>query len=252
MRAMDAKHYLVEIALLRDRVPSFEDYPFNLPVVRHLDTLEFHPKVTFLVGENATGKSTLLEAIAVAFGINPEGGGRNFTFETFASHSALHECIRVVKGIRSPKDSFFLRSESFYNLASEVHRLDAEASFSAPVTDSYGGKALHEQSHGESFFAVFMHRFGGAGLYLLDEPEAALSPMRQMALLSIIYDLTQRGAQFVIATHSPIIMAYPDAWIYGLSEDGIERVDYSDTEHYKITRQFLNNPQKMLKILLQD
>ncbi len=253
MKNIDKKHYLLDARILQEKVPSFEQFPFFLPAVRHLtERLEFHPAVTFFVGENGSGKSTLLEALAIAMGFNPEGGSRNFRFSTRASHSNLHEFLRLGKGIKRPKDSFFLRAESYFNVATEIEALDAEPSFSPPVIDSYGGRSLHEQSHGESFFALLMNRFRGKGLYFLDEPEAALSPTRQLAMLARMYDLIQDNSQFIIATHSPILLAYPDADIYQLSPDGIEKIDYTDTEHYRITRDFLNNPEQALKILFDQ
>jgi len=148
--------------------------PFDLPTVRGLNTLAFHPDVTFLVGENGSGKSTLLEAIAVLWGFNPEGGTINFNFSTRPSHSDLYKYLRVVRSHKRPKDGFFLRAESFFNLATNIEQLDAEPSFTPPVTESYGGRSLHEQSHGESFLTLLLHRFGGSGFYVLDEPEAAL------------------------------------------------------------------------------
>ena len=244
------KQYVSQVRLKREEVPSFDRYPFSLPAVRHLDVLELHPKVTFLVGENGSGKSTLLEAIAVAWGFNPEGGTKNFNFGTRVSHSPLEQYIRLVKGIRRPKDGFFLRAESFFNVATEIEKLDAEPAFSPPVIDSYGGKSLHEQSHGESFMALLLNRFGGRGFYILDEPEAALSPQRQLAVLSRVHDLVNDDSQFVIATHSPILMAYPDATIYSCSAEGIEKVDYYETEHYRVTHDFLKNPKRMLDVLL--
>lgn len=247
---IEARHYLLEIRLLREKVPSFDVYPYSLPAVRHLTTLPLHPAVTFIIGENGTGKSTLLEAIAVAWGFNPEGGTRNFTFSTRASHSPLHEALRLVKSARRPKDGFFLRAESFFNIATEIERLD-EGPGGPPIINSYGHRSLHEQSHGESFFSLLMNRFGGRGLYILDEPEAALSPTRQMAMLRRLHQLVQQESQFIIATHSPILMAYPDAQIYGLSEDGrIEHLSYADTEHYRVAKEFLNNPERMLNLLL--
>lgn len=218
--------------------------------MRGLDVLDLHPAVTFLVGENGSGKSTLLEAIAVSLGFNPEGGTRNFRFGTRESHSDLHRYLRLSKGIARPRDGFFLRAESFFNVATEIEKLDAEPAMGPPVIDSYGGKSLHEQSHGESFLALMTHRFGGQGLYLLDEPEAALSPQRQLAVLSLLHDLVRDNSQFVIATHSPILMAYPDAVIYHLSPDGVERIEYEETEHYRVTRDFLLRPQRMLNVLL--
>ena len=242
MKTIDAKHFLLDVQLKRDAVPSFEEYPFNLPAVRSLGTLTLHPGVTFLVGENGAGKSTLIEAVAVALGLNAEGGSRNFRFSNRDSHSVLHECLLLRRGIRRPKDCFFFRAESYFNLATEVDQLGVAG---------YGGQSLHEQSHGESFLALFQNRFFGEGLYLLDEPEAALSPMRQMSFLAILQEMVRGGSQFIIATHSPIIMAYPDARVYWLGGTEIRRVDYKETEHYKVTRDFLARTEQMLAILLQ-
>ena len=247
---MLSTQYIQQIRLKRDQVPSFDRYPFSLPAVRHLEELRFHPRVTFFIGENGSGKSTLLEAIAVAFGFNPEGGSRNFSFGTRESHSELHGYLRLSKGIVRPRDGFFLRAESFFNVATEIERLDEEGSFGPPLIDSYGGVSLHEQSHGEAFLALLMNRFGVEGLYLLDEPEAALSPQRQLSVLTRLHELTDDGSQFVIATHSPILMAYPEATIYNFTPTGIEQVAYTDTEHYRVTRDFLLRPERMLKILL--
>jgi predicted ATPase len=189
------RQYVSEIRLRREDVPSFERYPFSLPAVRHLDVLALHPQVTFFVGENGSGKSTLLEAIAVSWGFNAEGGTKNFRFGTRISHSDLEQYIRLSKGVRRPKDGFFLRAESFFNVATEIEKLDAEPAFSPPVIDSYGGRSLHEQSHGESFMALLMNRFGGNGFYILDEPEAAVSPQRQLAVLARIHDLVMDDSQ---------------------------------------------------------
>ena len=249
---MTPDQFVREVQLRRERVPSFEEYPFVLPVLRGFESLPLHPHVTFLIGENGTGKSTLIEGIAVAFGLNPEGGSRNFSFGTRPSHSALGEYLRLVKGVHRPRDSFFLRAESLFNLATEIERLDGEPGLGAPILPSFGGVSLHEQSHGESFLAVFRERFGGNAFYLLDEPEAALSPMRQIAMLRILHDLVGAGSQFVIATHSPVLMAYPDAWFYQLGSEGIARIEYQDTEHYQVTRQFLAFPARMLKYLLDE
>ncbi len=248
---MIESRYAARVSLRRDAIESFDRYPFCIPAVRSLDDLELHPKVTFLVGENGSGKSTLLEAIAVSLGFNPEGGTRNFHFGTRSSHSDLHEFIRVAKGIRRPRNGFFLRAESFFNVATEIERLDAEPASGPPLIDAYGGRTLHEQSHGESFLALMMNRFGPNGLYILDEPEAALSPQRQLAVLSRMHDLVCAESQCIIATHSPILMAYPDAWIYACSESGLARVDYLETEHYQVMRDFLANPDRMLRVLLK-
>jgi predicted ATPase len=231
-----------------------DSYLSNLPAVRHLirqGGLTFAKPVTFLVGEHGTGKSTLLEAIAAAAGFNPEGGTRNFTFSTRATHSELYRHLTIARRAH-PKDGFFLRAESFYNLARNIDDMDEGPSFGNRVIDSYGGRSLHTQSHGESFLALIENRFGGKGLYLLDEPEAALSPSRLMTLLVCIHDLVQKHSQFIIATHSPILMAYPGAAVYELAEDGIRLVDYRETEHYQLTRRFLENPERMLRYLLEE
>jgi predicted ATPase len=230
------------VTLLRDKVESFERYPFSLPAIRTLDFIDLHPKVTFLVGENGSGKSTLLEAMAVALGFNPEGGSRNFNFGTRESHSELHGYLRIAKGYRRHRDGFFLRAESWFNVATEVDRLG--------VAKFYGGRSLHEQSHGESFMALMKERFGGKGLYLLDEPEAALSPARQIEAMSRFHDLVLEGSQFIIATHSPILMAYPDALILHCGRVGIRPIAYEDTEHFRITRDFLLHRDKVLDILM--
>ena len=250
MEAFAAEHYVLSVKLRRDKISSFDEYPFLLPVVRHLDSLQLHPAVTFLVGENGSGKSTLLEALAVAWGFNPEGGTKNFRFRTRASHSVLHEYLRLVKGVRRPRDGFFLRAESLFNLATEIEHLDEEPAPGPPIVNSYGYRSLHEQSHGESFFAVMTHRFGGRGFYILDEPEAALSPAKQLAMLSRIHQLVQASSQFVIATHSPMLMAYPNSWIYQIGANGLERVLLEQTEHYVVARRFLSDPRRELARVL--
>ncbi len=250
MKTFETNHYLLEVRLMREKVPSFDDFPFCLPVVRHLETLVLHPAVTFLIGENGTGTSTLLEAMAIVCGFNPEGGSRNFKFTTRASHSDLDRFLRPVRSPRRPKDGFFLRAESFYNVATEIERLDAEPSIAPPVIDSYGGVSLHQQSHGQAFTSLIRDRFGGKGLYFLDEPEAALSPTRQLSLISRMHELVEDASQFIIATHSPIIMAYPNAQIYLLNEDGITEAEYEECDHFRVTRNFLSNRKKMLQILM--
>ncbi|MCP1133803.1 AAA family ATPase [Paenibacillus polysaccharolyticus] len=251
MKLKGSPAYLRQIQLKRNQIATYDEYPFDLPVIRNLHTMDFHPKVTYIVGENGMGKSTLMESIAVSWGFNPEGGTMNFTFSTRATHSNLYEHIQLVKGTRRPKDGFFFRAESYYNLATTIDELDREPSYGAPIKDSYGGKSLHEQSHGESFFSTFVHRFGGHGLYILDEPEAALSPLRQMAMLSRIHELVQQNSQFIIATHSPILMAYPDAQIYNLTPEGIEIQILEETDHFLIMKEFLNNKDKMIQQLFE-
>jgi predicted ATPase len=233
--------YISRIQLKKPDEEAEGSYVFTLPVVRNLGQLELSKKVTFFVGENGTGKSTLLEAVAVNYGFNPEGGTKNFNFSSKETHSPLHRYLTLAKGVTMPKDGFFLRAESFYNEASEVDRLD--------VMDFYGGKSLHQQSHGESFLSLMLNRFGGNGLYILDEPEAALSPSRQFTMLAMMADLVKKKSQFIIATHSPILMAFPGADIFVLQEDGIRLTPYEETEHYVLTKLFLDNPQRMLKEL---
>lgn len=249
---MEARPYISAVKLT-GALPE-GSYLRDLPVVRHLmekGPLELKKPVTFLVGENGTGKSTLLEAVAVAYGFNPEGGTRNFNFSTEDSHSELWQALTLVKrGYAS--DGFFLRAESFYNVASNIDQMDREPSLGGRVIDSYGGVSLHHRSHGESFLALVQNRFGGHGVYLLDEPEAALSPTRQLTLLGQIHQLVEEASQFIIATHSPILMAYPGAEILEFSEAGIRPAAYRETEHYQVTRRFLENPERMLRILLEE
>jgi predicted ATPase len=217
-----------------------------LPVVRRLAQLRELPltkPVTIFVGENGTGKSTLLEAIAVCAGFNAEGGSKNFDFSTKSTESPLHKYLTLSRS-RREQDGFFLRAESFYNAATYIESLDG--------VSGYGSKSLHEQSHGESFMALIQNRFFGQGLYILDEPEAALSPLRQMTLLGEIDRLVKEDSQFIISTHSPILLACPGAIIYELTESDIRQTEYRQTEHYSVTKQFLDNPERMLRYLLED
>jgi len=247
---MISEQYIIDVILKRDKIEDYSEYPFSLNAFRNFDRLRLHPKVTFFVGENGSGKSTLLEAIAVASGFNPEGGTKNFGFSTRESHSILDKYIRCSRGVKKPKDGYFLRAESFFNVATEIEALDKEFSFGPPIIDSYGGKSLHEQSHGESFLALLMNRFSGNSLFILDEPEAALSPSRQMSMISRMHELVALNCQFLIATHSPILMAYPEADILVLGENGLEKAVYEDTEHYQVMKSFINNREGMLRELL--
>ncbi len=238
--------YVREMSL-REAIPG-SPYYADLPVVRHLmrQPLRFTRPVTFLVGENGVGKSTLIEALAAALGFNPEGGSRNFRFSTADSHSGLSGYLRVVRGPVAPRDGFFLRAESFYNAATYLDEMGYEA------LEPYGGRSLHQQSHGESFLALVENRFFGRGLYILDEPEAALSPMRLMRLMCLMHALAENHSQFIISTHSPILMTFPDSEVMEISGQGIRSVPYRETEHYQVTRRFLEAPERMLAYLLED
>lgn len=247
-----ADAFIRSIVLKREQVESFEEYPFSIPSVREMSELELGSEVTLLAGENGSGKSTLVEAIAVALGFNAEGGSRNMSVSTRASHSPLHEFLRVIRGTRSARNGFFLRAESFFNVATHIEQLDQEPSGGAPIIAAYGGISLHEQSHGESFLSLILNRFGPNGLYILDEPEAALSLRGKLALMRRMHDLVGEGSQFIIATHSPILLGYPAARIYVLSEDGINEEKYEDTEQYELTRSFLADRERFLHYLFSD
>lgn len=249
MEFKNINQYIRSVELKREKIRSFSKYPYSLPVIRELNVLRFHPKVTFVIGENGTGKSTILEAIAIAYGFNPEGGTKNFNFSSKDTHSNLYSNFKLVKGVKKPKDGFFLRAESFYNVASNIDELDKDGG-GPRIIDSYGGISLHNQSHGESFFSLFINKFRGEGIYILDEPEAALSPSRQMAMITRMHELVLKGCQFIIATHSPIIMAYPNSVIYEIN-NGLKEVKYEETEHYQVMSSFINNKQKMLDILME-
>ena len=233
--------YIERVILRADRARDEAAFPFTIPAVRHLDGLELGA-VTCFVGENGSGKSTILEALAVAAGFNAEGGSANMRFATRTSDVTLADHLRLSRR-RRPRTGFFLRAESFFNVATQIEELG--------VGDSYGERSLHEQSHGESFLALANHRFGPAGLYLLDEPEAALSPVRQMSLLVRIHHLVAEHSQFILATHSPILMAYPGALIYRFDGAGIARVAYDDVEHVNVTRDFLNHRDLYLQRLFR-
>lgn len=233
-----------------------DEFPWTLPAVAALGTgLALDPAVTFLVGENGSGKSTLIEACAVAAGLNPEGGSRNFAHATRESHSELWRALRLVRGARRPRTDFFLRAESLFTAASYLDVMaeeERDADEIPAALKAYGGKSLHEQSHGESFLAVLVNRFGPDGLYFLDEPEAALSAQNCLTCLRRMHELVAEGSQFVVATHSPILLAYPGATIYECSERGLERTEFDDAPAVRLTRSFLASPERFMHSLLAD
>ena len=249
-----ARRYLEAVRLERESVADFNMYPFAIPSIRHLHRLAFHPAVTFFIGENGSGKSTLLEAIALKAGFSAEGGDKQLQFGTHDTHSPLHDCLRLERSLGRPTDGFFLRAESFYNVASELEKVEADTPTTHPDGPyrAYGGRSLHRQSHGESFLAVMKDRLQGGGVYLFDEPEAALSPQRQLSVRTLIHRLVYHQSQLIIATHSPILLAYPHARIFQFAESGISEVKYTETEHFQITRDFLNRHERMLELLLDS
>ncbi|MFJ7920866.1 AAA family ATPase [Lysinibacillus fusiformis] len=237
--------YLKSCKMLQDTIPNKQMYPFNIPSLQDLQELEFPTNVTFFVGENGSGKSTLLEAIADRCDFNTAGGGRQNLYEVHKAESSLGEYIRL-SWMPKISNGFFLRSETFYQFASHIDLIEDPRRYNA-----FGGKSLHHQSHGESFLALFMNRFKGKAIYLLDEPEAALSPTRQLSLLKIMKDL-EHEAQFIIATHSPILLGYPNATIYSFDNGEIETIRYKDSIHYIVTKRFLDAPQTMLSELFDE
>ena len=222
---------------------SERSYLRGIGAVSQISELSFSKPVTFFVGENGSGKSTILEAVAVAYGFNPEGGTRNYSFSTYDSHSELCNAMRLIRGYSKPGWGYFLRAESFYNVAT------AEDEYSRGP----GGRPqhFHERSHGESFLAMAQSNFRGNGIYLLDEPEAALSPQRQLTLLLEIERCAREGSQFIIVSHSPILLGIPDAEILSFDEGYVHTLEYEETESYQVTKMFLENRDQMLSHLLE-
>lgn len=245
--------YLIRIAFDWDRVDNKSVYPFNVPAISNLDILNFEHNVVFFVGENGTGKSTLLEAIAYKSGFSVGGGGRNNDLGLSEESMSLAS-IMTLSWMPKINSGFFLRAETFFNFANHIDEMAREPfSGGRSAYVPYGGKSLNEQSHGEAFLSLFLNRFKGKGLFILDEPEAALSPQRQFAFLRIMWELEKQDkAQFIIASHSPILMAYPGAAIFRCEEGGMRRVEYEDTDHYRLTKAFLDNREKFFAQLFDD
>lgn len=235
--------FLRSLEILRNENIDQKTYPFSIPAIKALNSLSFRTNVTFFVGENGSGKSTLLEAIAYQCGFNTAGGGKNNCYDVDSSYSALGDSIRL-SWLPKITNGFFLRAETFYHFASHLDTVPGSLQY-------YGGRSLHNQSHGEAFLSLFNHRFGKKAIYVLDEPEAALSPARQLALLRIINEL-EHEAQFIIATHSPILLGYPNAQILNFDVQPVQEIRYEDTLHYIVTRRFLENRKIVLAELFND
>lgn len=245
-RPTDREPFIHSVELAEDRVESFERWPFTIPAVRELN-LQLHPAVTFLIGENGSGKSTIVEAIAVRLGFSERGGNPAVSFDRREPDGGLHDYLRLTASKnRRTADRFFLKAETVFNLAT-----DLDESKDVSARDWFGERSLHTRSHGEAFLAIVQNRLRSESMFLMDEPEAALSPSRQLTLIKEMDWLVRSGCQFIIATHSPILMAYPDAKIYQFGEEGIQEVAYEDTEHFRITKSFLNSPGAFLRHLVQ-
>ena len=236
--------FITRVGLRPDAV---DGYAVDIPAIGSLaeTPIDLDPHVSFFVGDNGSGKSTLIEALAVACKLNPEGGGRlqMMSFSTRGSHSDLHKALVVERAEVRPANAFFLRAESFFNFATFSEGLRMEQVYE---------RELHEQSHGESFLSLVLERFGPRGLYILDEPEAALSVHGQLALMRRMSELVALESQFVVATHSPILLGYPDAAIFEFSESGIARIAYEESDPYRLTKSFLDDPAVFLHHLLDE
>lgn len=247
---------LKKLTLLRERITNWQDYPFSVPAIRALNELTFWSRITFLAGENGTGKSTLLEAIAAHYGFGREGGNRNFRNDSTESNHSIDPLVKALRlsfDVRTGK-GFFLRAESFFNTASHIDALDKEPSGGPPIVEAYGGRSLHTRSHGETFFTLLDLKFRRNGLFLLDEPEAALSPQRQLSFLVLIHDVLQkfRDAQFIISTHSPVLLAYPKAQIFSFDEGAIREIKYEETGSFQVVHRFLSEREQFLDELFAE
>lgn len=243
--------YIKRIEIAKDLEKNVEKYVSKINTIKLLKNINFTKPITFFVGENGTGKSTFLEAIAIALGFNAEGGSKNFKFSTYKSYSSLYKNLKIVKTPYHPRDGYFLRSESFYNVATSIEEMDSIICDAPPVKLAYGGKCLHNLSHGESVLTLVLERFTGNGLYILDEPETALSPTNQLSMLAKINNLaTRKNSQFIIVTHSPILMACPDSEVFLFDKYGVHNINYFETEHYNLTKHFLNSPENILSEII--
>jgi predicted ATPase len=249
---------LDKVKLNFHRALDFDQYPFSLEIIKNLSYITFPTQVTFFVGENGSGKSTILEAIAYNAGFCLEGGSKNIAFKTseektYISVQRLAAQMTLAWRVK-PKNGYFFRAESFFNVANYIDIMAREGGQGPEAAYApYGGKSLHEQSHGESFLSFFKHRLGTGGFFILDEPEAALSPQRQLSLMVIMHDLCKnQDSQFIIATHSPILLAYPKATIYSCDSGVLKPISYKETDHYQITKHFLDNPDQYVQYLFED
>lgn len=232
--------FIKKVIINWDQIPE-DSYLRSIQALQHVNEIILEKPVTFFAGENGTGKSTLLEAIAVAFGFNPEGGSINYSFSTYDSHSELCNALTLSRGISKSKWGYFLRAESFYNVATkEMEYTDIK----------HPSMKLHEYSHGESFLTITQKRLSDSGLYILDEPEAALSPQRQLSLMIQMKEAVTAGAQFIIVSHSPILLGYPEVDIFSFDNGALKRIKYEETESFQVTEMFINNREYLLKRLL--
>lgn len=239
---------LKKIAVLRERITQPREYPFSVPAIASLDTICVTSRVCFLVGENGTGKSTLLEAIAAHYGFGLEGGNRNFSPRTTETVNAIEPLVKALRLSFTNRTGrgFYLRAESFFNVATHIDDLG--------LSSSYGDRSLHGQSHGESFLSLLENRFTRSGLYLLDEPEAALSPQRQLSFLILLHELlvNNDNIQFIIATHSPILLAYPAAQILSFDDGKIHQINYRESQPFQLLRGFVAAPERYMKALFSE
>lgn len=241
---------LIDATIKWNGIENRESYPFCLGAVANTTKVDLRAQVTIFVGENGAGKSTILEGLAVAMGCSAEGGSKNFRFSTLDTHASLHEHLRIAKDSRPIRDIFFYRAETYYNFATEMKKLDAEPSFDPEIRHAYGGRELHQLSHGQSVIQLFRHRFRANGLYFMDEPEAALSPSKQLEVIGHVQRLAALGAQFIIATHSPILMAIPAAKLFEIREDGLFETEYDSLEQVSIYRRVVTDRNRFIESLL--